>query len=285
MKKNIFFLTIILALSLFILPNNVFAEINVTNYKEVIDEEIKTFGNEKDYKEYIDVLQKANLSDYQESQDKVNVYIFRGSTCVYCLKAITYFASKADEYKNYINLKTYEVWGNQDNNNLMSNVGNVLGKEISGVPFIVIGNKSFDGYSEDMNEEIDQTIKNEFNKEKKYDVMDHLDEKKSTSKYNNKKIFAILGVIFVGIILIIIIFRYVNIRNQKLELQRKKRLEEAKKIEDKVKEGKKKTTTKNSSKNNAKKESMKTNSKSNIKTKSSKVTQSKNNTIRKNTKK
>lgn len=276
MKKNIILMfTIILSLIVFMVPNKVLAEVKMTGYKETIDEEIEIYGKEKDYSDYTKILKSADLSDYKESDEKVNVYIFRGSTCAYCLKAITYFASKADEYKNYINLKTYEVWNNQDNNNLMNNVAAVFGKEVSGVPFIVIGDKTFDGYSESMNSEIESVIKNQYESHEKYDVMEHLTEKKSKSKYNNKKIFAILGVILFGIIIIIVIFKYVEKRNEKIELQKKKRLEETKKLEQKIAEGKKK--------NSAKKTSSKTSKtkKTTTKTGASKTSKAKKTTTKK----
>ena len=45
MKKNIIITTLsIILLSIFIIPNNVYAEVEVTNLKEAVDEEVTTFG-------------------------------------------------------------------------------------------------------------------------------------------------------------------------------------------------------------------------------------------------
>ena len=247
MKKCKYIVGLLLVGFMFaIVPNMVNAEVVMTDYNEVIAEEIETYGNESDYKEYIDKLESANLEGYEEKDNKVNVYIFRGKTCGYCLKAISYFAEKSEDYKDLINLKTYEVWSNTDNSELMNKVASALGKEVSGVPFIVIGEKSFDGFSESMDSEIASAIQEEYAKDKKYDVMDHLGETKttSTSKYNNKKIFAILGVIVVGIVGVIVAINYANKKQAAIEEQKRKALEEKKAMEKKIAEGKKVSATK-----------------------------------------
>ena len=63
----------------------------------------------------------------------------------------------------------------------MNTVGSTLGKQVSGVPFIVIGDKSFGGYSEEYDDEIKDTIKKLYKtkKEDRYDVMNELDSNNS----------------------------------------------------------------------------------------------------------
>lgn len=191
MKKFLWLFVSILTLGL-TLPNQVNAEVTVENFKETVEDEIKTMEalekqypeeyKEAGYGEYVDVLKKADFSNYQESDDKVNVYIFRGSTCGYCLKAVAYFASIIPEYGQYFNLKTYEVWANEDNSNLLENVASVLGKEVRGVPFIVIGDSVFSGYADTYNSDIEAKIKSEYESKDRYDVMQHLNDKKEDTK-------------------------------------------------------------------------------------------------------
>ena len=53
----------------------------------------------------------------------------------------------------------------------MGKVAKKLNVDASGVPFIVIGDKSFTGYSESMNEEIKAAIKDQFNNKKYKDIV------------------------------------------------------------------------------------------------------------------
>ena len=164
MKKFLWLFVSILTLGL-TSPNQVNAEVVVENFKETVEDEIKTMeALEKQYPdeykkagygEYVDVLKKADFSNYQESDEKINVYVFRGSTCGYCLKALAYFTSILPEYGQYFNLKTYEVWANSDNSELLENVAATLGDKVQGVPYIVIGNTAFPGYADTYNSEIE----------------------------------------------------------------------------------------------------------------------------------
>lgn len=213
MKKFLWLFVSILTLGL-TLPNQVNAEVAVENFKETVEDEIKTMEalekqypeeyKEAGYGEYVDVLKKADFSNYQESDDKVNVYIFRGSTCGYCLKAVAYFASIIPEYGQYFNLKTYEVWANEDNSNLLENVASVLGEEVRGVPFIVIGDSVFPGYADTYNSDIEAKIKSEYESKDRYDVMQHLNDKKedtksTTTSSNSTLLWVIFALQIVGV--------------------------------------------------------------------------------------
>lgn len=173
MKKNL--LTIIAILSLFVfLPSNVNAEIKADSLQDTINEELETFDGQEGYEEYVNTLKEADLSNYTESDDKVNVYIFRGSTCSHCLDVVAHFASIAKEEGKYFNVKTYEVWSNSDNNDLMNDAANEIGdSEVSGVPYVIIGNKSWSGYASSYDDEMMNQIKSEYEKDKadRYDVI------------------------------------------------------------------------------------------------------------------
>ena len=86
-------------------------------------------------------------SDIDLANNKPNIYIFWGDGCPHC-KALAKFISKLPaETKNKVNIYSFEVWGDKDNKTLMKNFGKFLDQDVRGVPFMVIGDKIFDGYS------------------------------------------------------------------------------------------------------------------------------------------
>ena len=153
-----FKLLVCVLVSLFAFNLSVNAATKSTNLVEAVNEEIEYFGNkdnfEKEetfqaYQEYVSAMKAADLSSYSESDDKVNVYIFRGYSCWHCLDEITWLASNYSELSDLINVHTYEVWENKNNSKLMNLVAKQLGKQVSGVPFTVIGNTTYSGFSEE----------------------------------------------------------------------------------------------------------------------------------------
>jgi thiol-disulfide isomerase/thioredoxin len=86
-----------------------------------------------------------------KAENKVNLYFFRGEGCPHCAKEE--IALKELEIK-YPNLKiySYEVWYNQKNQKLLTQVGKLLKADVKGVPFTVIGNNSISGFSEQQTE-------------------------------------------------------------------------------------------------------------------------------------
>ena len=118
------------------------------------------------------------LPNAVSAQEKVNVYIFRGEGCPHCEEALEFFdkLSKDEEYSKYYNLKKYEVWYDEDNAKLMEKVASELNETASGVPYIVIGKKTFSGYSEETGEQIKIAIK------EAYDSISDTSESKKTYK-------------------------------------------------------------------------------------------------------
>lgn len=117
--------------------------------------------------------------------NKVNIYFFRGEGCSHCAEAEEFFDGIKEEYGDKYNLVDYEVWYNEDNSTLMQQVADFLGQDVSGVPYIIIGKKTWNGYSADYSEEIKKEIDSQYNTDKadRYDIMDHLtsDEKADTT--------------------------------------------------------------------------------------------------------
>ena len=120
------------------------------------------------------------------AKEKANIYIFRGEGCGYCASAIAFFDGLDDEYKGYFNLVKYEVWSNADNSALMQKVGSVFKETPKGVPYIIIGEETFNGYSSSMDTAIKAAIKNLYESDSRYDVMDHLTDGTTVTKDTTK---------------------------------------------------------------------------------------------------
>lgn len=78
-------------------------------------------------------------------ENEVNIYFFHSNTCPHCKEEIK-LLNELDEYYDNINIYKYEI-SNDNNSVLLSNIGTLLDVKITGVPFTIIGNKCFVGYS------------------------------------------------------------------------------------------------------------------------------------------
>ena len=104
--------------------------------------------------------QEINLNNVTYNENKVNIYFFWGSTCPHCKEEFAFFDEIKETYGKYYNLYTYEVWENPNNAEIMNKFAEVLGEEVTGVPYTIIGDKSFKGFGESSKEEIMNAIKN-----------------------------------------------------------------------------------------------------------------------------
>ena len=80
---------------------------------------------------------------------RVAVYFFHGATCPHCQEAREWFESISEEYGYKYKLVEYEVWNDADNAALMQKVSDSRGDNATGVPYIIIGDKSWIGFSEE----------------------------------------------------------------------------------------------------------------------------------------
>lgn len=120
-----------------------------------------------------------DLSNYKENDDKISIYIFRGHGCAYCKSFLSFLYSIVPEYGDYFNLISYEVWENQENAALFQKVTTFLNQSSNGVPFVVIGDQVFKGYTSSYDEQIKTAIKNLYDtkKRKRYDVFKEMNKK------------------------------------------------------------------------------------------------------------
>ena len=115
---------------------------------------------------------KNTEADIKPSKDKLNIYIFWGDGCPHCKHLAEFLGEKQSEIGDKISLYTFEVWKDKNNLAFLKSFGKFLGENPKGVPYIIIGNKTYSGFSEtdeETKQEIINLIKTEANKTDKID--------------------------------------------------------------------------------------------------------------------
>ena len=111
-----------------------------------------TLALSKDYNDYVGKYYNI------KNDEKVNIYLFYSKICPHCQKEEKYFETLKEKYQDKINIYTYEVTENKTNNEIMKSLKKELKENSQGVPFTIIGSKTFLGYDESFNERIENTI-------------------------------------------------------------------------------------------------------------------------------
>ncbi len=101
----------------------------------------------------------------------VNVYLFSGETCPVCQRARTYIEELNEDLDGKINLIEYEVWNNEENLTNMQKVAEEFGDTLSGVPYIIVGEESFNAFSDVIGLRIKDAIETEIKKENPQDLV------------------------------------------------------------------------------------------------------------------
>ncbi len=109
-----------------------------------------------------------DLKDYKETNNQITIYMFRGDRCGYCQNFLKFLQENVKEYGEYFKLRSFEIWHNENNASLMSEVAEHFDKSVKGVPLIVIGEKVFQGYTSSYDTEILETITNYYNNKNTY---------------------------------------------------------------------------------------------------------------------
>ena len=115
---------------------------------------------------------KNTEADIKPSKDKLNIYIFWGDGCPHCKHLAEFLGEKQSEIGDKISLYTFEVWKDKNNLAFLKSIGKFLGENPKGVPYIIIGNKTYSGFSEtdeETKQEIIDLIKTEASKTDKID--------------------------------------------------------------------------------------------------------------------
>lgn len=82
-----------------------------------------------------------------EKNDKTILYMFHGSTCPHCVKAIeTMKNEKNTTFKN-VEIRTFEIYKNKVNSELYKKVADKLKVNVNSVPYFVIGDYNRVGFN------------------------------------------------------------------------------------------------------------------------------------------
>jgi glutaredoxin len=176
--KKIALITLVLCLVVPFIPK-AYAAVNLEDYTSTtLEDALKEEEIEYDFK-------------HTYSDNHVKIYLFRGKGCGYCHKFLEFAANTLmKDYADKVDVVPYEVWYDEKNGELFQGVAEMLGQNAEGVPFIVIGQKSFGGYSEEMNSDITAAIDAEYSSSERYDALNeyvkYADNKEKEAKKANQ---------------------------------------------------------------------------------------------------
>lgn len=185
MKK--FMYLVLLFAAFLILPFAVYAEDEDEEYEAPVEE----------------VSEETTSSDSEADSKEVNVYFFRGQGCSHCAEAEEWFKSIEEEYGSYFKVVDYETWYNEDNAKLMQEVADARGEKAEGVPYIIIGDQSWNGFSQSYTEDMINQIKSVYAQDvsERYDIMTYLpyikDGKKVDEEEKSNDALALILIILV----------------------------------------------------------------------------------------
>ena len=106
-----------------------------------------------------DIKFDVELDNVVYNKEKVNIYFFWGDGCPHCEEEFEFFESIEKEYGNLYTLNTFEVWHNEENVKILEQFAKAMGDEITGVPYTIIGEKTFSGYSKRYEDDFLNAIK------------------------------------------------------------------------------------------------------------------------------
>ena len=99
----------------------------------------------------------ADIVGEEVKEDVINVYLFRGDGCPHCAKAEEFLDEEYSD-NNQVKVYDYEVWYDKDNAELYNEVQKHFKVEIDAVPFLVVGDTYFVGFSSSTKENIKDKI-------------------------------------------------------------------------------------------------------------------------------
>lgn len=139
-----------------------------------------------------------------KEKEKINVYIFYGDGCPHCHNAFNFFDSIEKEYGKYFNIVKYETWYSHQNSKLLASAAEEMKTDSAnlGVPYIVIGDKTFLGYTESYNEDIKKAIVESYNNDK---YVDRLASVVNSMKKDNLVTFLTAGIACLFLLVIVVL--------------------------------------------------------------------------------
>jgi len=116
----------------------------------------------------------ATIEDVTFEDGVVNIYYFWQEGCPRCDAQSEFFERIEAEWGEYFNVYAFEVLSNADNARLLNEVAELLDMRVSGVPFTVIGETTFVGFNERMEDGFINAIRVGVNQD--YDVFKEIVE-------------------------------------------------------------------------------------------------------------
>ena len=162
MKRNIFLGILIF---LFLFPIFVYAKLpdDINYHSMTLNEALELDG--------IDKVKEPNKNN------PITVHVFIGKGCPHCHDFLIYASTSLNKkLGDKVDYKIYETWYDEENEKLFGYVSNYFKLNRSGVPFIVIGNDYYKGYSSTYNHDIEAAIEKEYASEDRFDFFKALDE-------------------------------------------------------------------------------------------------------------
>ncbi len=140
--------------------------------------------------------------EVSEESKEVKIYFFRGEGCPHCAEAEEWFQSIEEEYGSKFEIVDYEVYNSQENSDLMDRVAEARDEEVTGVPYIIIGNQSWNGFSAELEDEILSQIESEYETEpsSRYDIMQLLPQLEAESKEKSKSTDVVATIIIILVV-------------------------------------------------------------------------------------
>lgn len=203
MKKKIKLLLFII-FTMMVLPCGVYAETyNKLDFRKTLAEE--------------EIEEK--FKSYKPDENAITIYMFRGKGCGYCRAYLEFMNSITDEYGKYFKMETYEVWNDSANSKLMQDVSSFLGQPAGGVPYIIIGDKVFGGYSSTYDDSIKEAITKLYDtkKSKRYDVFKEMEKGSKSSFFESLDDNFIIWNFVFEFVASVIIITYINLKFKELD--------------------------------------------------------------------
>lgn len=80
-----------------------------------------------------------------QGEDNINAYLFHGDGCPHCADEQEFLAEISSDYPQ-LEVKQYEIYNNKENREFLKEAARELDVQVSGVPFLIIGEDYFSGF-------------------------------------------------------------------------------------------------------------------------------------------
>ena len=106
---------------------------------------------------YVDIV--SNHTNTTTEDNKVSLYLFYGRECPHCEEERNWLDKFKEDYKDYLNIYEFEVWHDDNNAKIMEDLKKELKVNNGSVPFTIIGDNYFLGYSDATASRIESKVK------------------------------------------------------------------------------------------------------------------------------